>query len=239
MRSSLKQLFVAALASLVIVSCSKQNEATTSGSADLILSNARVYTLNWEEAAPDGELQASAPHDGKQWFPDAEAIVIRDGIIVFAGDNDEALAFGGEDTRVVDLDGATVIPGLIDSHTHVFELGQRIDRVNLVDAATEEEAVALIAERAKNVPEGEWIIGLGWDEGAWADNYPDKHLLTEAVPNHPVLMRGLHGFADWGNQLALDLGNITASTPVPVGGEMRLGMMVSQTACLSIVRLRC
>lgn len=208
---------------LACASCSNQDDTAVSNAADLILSNARVYTMNWDEAAPDGALQASAPHDGQRWHPDAEAVVIDDGAIVFVGSNTEALAFGGADTRIVDLDGATVVPGLIDSHTHVFELGQRMDRVNLVDAATEEDAVALIAERAKSVPEGEWIIGLGWDEGAWADNYPDKHLLTEAVPNHPVLMRGLHGFADWGNQLALDLGNITASTPVPVGGEMRLG----------------
>ncbi|MBT8443764.1 MAG: amidohydrolase family protein [Gammaproteobacteria bacterium] len=190
--------------------------------ADLILSNARVYTLDWPEAGPDGELDPGAPRRADTWHPDASAIVIRGDTIAFVGSDDDALGYRSSDTRVIDLGGATVIPGLIDSHTHVFELGQQIDSVSLVGAATEEEAVRRIAERAKRVPVGEWIIGHGWDEGAWANNYPDKRLLSEAVPDHPVFMRGLHGFADWCNQMALDITGITADTPVPVGGEMRL-----------------
>ena len=191
--------------------------------ADLILTNGRVYTLDWPEAAPDGAVHPAAPHGDGGWRPDASAIVIRGDEIAFVGGDDEALDYSSDRTRVIDLAGATVIPGLIDSHTHVFELGQQIDSVNLADAKTEEEAVRRIAERAKRVPAGEWIVGHGWDEGAWANNYPDKRLLTEAVPDHPVFMRGLHGFADWCNQMALDVTGITADTPVPVGGEMRIG----------------
>ncbi len=207
-----------------IAGCSDSPDTDAASSAtSLLLINARIYTLNWDDAAPDGTLMPDAPHDDNGWHPDAEALVITGKTIVYVGSNEEAMSYRNDQSRIVDLSGATLIPGLVDSHTHVFELGERIDRVNLVDAKTEEAAVALIAERAKNVPEGEWIIGLGWDEGAWADNYPDKLLLSEAVPNHPVFMRGLHGFADWCNQLALDNGGITAATPVPVGGEMRLG----------------
>jgi predicted amidohydrolase YtcJ len=104
----------------------------------------------------------------------------------------------------------------------VFELGAKMERIDLTDIATEAEAVSLAAERAKSVPKGEWIIGAGWDEGAWANRYPDKVLLTEAVPDHPVYMRGLHGFAGWTNQMALDVLGITAETETPVGGEIRL-----------------
>jgi predicted amidohydrolase YtcJ len=129
----------------------------------------------------------------------------------------------GESTRIVDLAGATVIPGLVDSHTHVFGLGRKLDQVGLTDIATEEEAVALIAERAKTVPAGEWVLGAGWDEGAWANRYPDKVLLSEAVPDHPVFLDSLHGFAAWANQAALDAGGINADSEIPVGGEMRLG----------------
>jgi predicted amidohydrolase YtcJ len=105
----------------------------------------------------------------------------------------------------------------------VFGLGALLDQVNLVGVETEEQAVELIVERAKSVPKGEWIVGRGWDEGAWANRYPDKVLLTARVPDHPVFMDSLHGFAGWGNQMALDEAGITAETPVPVGGEMRLG----------------
>ncbi|MGB5449132.1 MAG: amidohydrolase, partial [Woeseiaceae bacterium] len=111
----------------------------------------------------------------------------------------------------------------VDSHTHVFGLGALLDQVNLLGVATEEEAVALIVERAKSVPKGDWIVGRGWDEGAWANAYPDKALLTAAVPDHPVFMDSLHGFAGWANQAALDAAGITAESKVPVGGEMRLG----------------
>ncbi len=188
-----------------------------------MLVNARVYTLDWPDPAGDGTPMPGSPNDEGGWHPDADAVVLDGNAIAYVGRNEDAMKFRDANSRVIDLAGATVIPGLIDSHTHVFELGERLDGVSLVGAKTEEDAVALMAERANSVAEGEWIIGLGWDEGAWADNYPDKRLLSAAVPDHPVYMRGLHGFADWCNQMALDVTGINAATAVPVGGEMRLG----------------
>ena len=115
-----------------------------------------------------------------------------------------------------------MLPGFADSHTHLFNLGQALSRVDLFGVATEEEAVARIAQYAERIPEGQWIVGQGWDEGAWANRYPNKTLLTEAVPNHPVFMRSLHSFAGWANQMALDEAGITAQTSIPRGGEMYL-----------------
>lgn len=212
-------LFLTFLATLAGCQSATEDNGPT---ADLLLTNARVYTLNWQEAEPDGSLAPGAPYGAEGWRPDAEAVAVRGAEILFVGSNDEALALSGPNTRVIDLAGATVIPGLVDSHTHVFELGERIARVDLVGVADEEAAVAMIADRAQVMPAGEWIIGFGWDEGAWANNYPDKALLSAAVPDHPVLMRGLHGFADFVNQRALDETGVSADTPVPVGGQMRL-----------------
>ena len=191
--------------------------------ADLILVNARVYTMDWDDPAPDGTLSTDAPHDERQWHPDADAIVVTGGEITFVGGTADARKYQAESTRLVDLAGATVLPGLVDSHTHVFELGAALERIDLIDIATEEEAIALVVERAKTVPKGEWIVGRGWDEGAWANRYPDKALLTQAVPEHPVFLDSLHSFGGWANQMALDRAGITAQTEVPVGGEMRLG----------------
>jgi predicted amidohydrolase YtcJ len=191
--------------------------------ASLILINARVYTLDWDEPAADGTIMPGAPRDPGGWYPDAQAIAIRDKEILFVGSGVDAMQFEGESTRVVDVGGATVVPGLVDSHTHVFGLGALLDQVNLVGVESEEQAVELIVERAKSVPKGEWIVGRGWDEGAWANRYPDKTLLTAKVPEHPVFMDSLHGFAGWGNQMALDEAGITAESAVPVGGEMRQG----------------
>jgi predicted amidohydrolase YtcJ len=208
----------------LVAGCAEDSgETAKAEDASLILTNARVYTLNWDEPGLDGSVMPNAPHDESGWHPDAEAIALQGGEVLFVGSSDDAMEFKGDSSRIIDLAGATVIPGLVDSHTHVFGLGALLDQVNLVGVATEEEAVALIVERAKSVPKGEWIIGRGWDEGAWANRYPDKAMLTAAVPDHPVFMGSLHGFAGWGNQAAIDAAGIAAETEVPVGGEMRMG----------------
>jgi predicted amidohydrolase YtcJ len=189
--------------------------------ADLLLVGGRVYTFTWPEPDRDGRPADGAPHDAQGWRPDAQAIAIRGERIVFAGQRVDGEAYRGPSTRVVDLKGATVLPGLIDSHVHLPELGASLERVNLVGVKTEAEAVARVEERAKTTPKGEWIVGWGWDEGAWANNYPDMRLLSERVPDHPVILRGLHTFAVWGNRLAFARAKITAATPAPAGGEIK------------------
>ena len=216
-------LFASVLGVFLISVSSQAMAKAASGGADLILTDAHVYTLRWGEPARDGKPAPDAPITNGKWHPDAAAVAIRGGKIVYVGSDKGALALRGKRTRVIDLDGATVIPGLVDSHTHFVELGAKLESVDLTDVATEAQAVAKVAERAKSVPKGEWIFGAGWDEGAWANRYPDKQQLSAAVPDHPVVLRSLHGFAIWTNQAALDAGKITKASPVPVGGEMRLG----------------
>ena len=218
---TVKWMSCAVLALLAACSSETEQQLAAEG-ADLILMNGRVYSLRWDEPAVDGTLAENAPNDGG-WSPDASAVVVKNGEIVYVGDSPEAMNYEGENTRVVDLAGATVLPGLVDSHTHVFGVGAAIERIDLTQVDTEEEAVALVVERAKTTPKGEWILGRGWDEGAWANRYPDKELLSEAVPDHPVFLSSLHGFAGWANQAALDAGGITSETEVPVGGEIRTG----------------
>jgi len=209
---------------IALVACSPESvqQAEKEG-ADLILTNGRVYTLRWGEPAGDGTLAGDAPVDDMGWHPDADAVATKGGDVVFVGSTADALKLKGDSTRVVDLAGATILPGLVDSHTHVFGLGAALERVDLTDVETEEEAVRRVVERAQSTPPGQWIVGRGWDEGAWANRYPDKGLLSQAVPDHPVFLGSLHGFAGWANQRALDEAGITAETEVPVGGEIRLG----------------
>jgi predicted amidohydrolase YtcJ len=188
--------------------------------ADLILVNGRVYTFTWDEPAPDGTPAANAPYVDGAWQADAEAIAVRGGRILFVGSMADVEKYRGPSTEVVDVAGGTILPGLVDSHVHIAGLGANLERVNLMGVETEAEAIDLVAERAATVPEGEWIIGWGWDEGAWADHYPDMRLLSQRVPNHPVYLGGLHGFAVWANRLAFEEANITSATEVPEGGEI-------------------
>jgi predicted amidohydrolase YtcJ len=207
--------------------------------ADLLLVNGHVYSFAWSEPAPDGSPADDAPHGPDGWHPDATAVGVRDGRIVFVGDEDAARGYRGPDTRVEDLAGATVVPGLVDAHVHIANLGAKLEQVDLIGVTTEEEAVRRVVERAASVPAGEWIVGWGWDEGAWADRYPDWELLSERVPDHPVLLRGLHSFAVWGNRLAFERAGIAAGTASPEGGEIRTdaqgrptGILVNQATRL-------
>ena len=208
---------IAAIALVFMAACGQRSSPDP---ADVLLVNARVYTFSWNEPSTDGTLAAGAPHDKDGWHQDADAIAIKNDRIVFVGSNADAESrFHAADVR--DLHGATVVPGLIDAHVHLAELGASLERVNLVGVRDEKDAVDRVATRAATVPKGEWIVGWGWDEGAWASHYPDMTLLSLRVPDHPVVLRGLHSFAVWGNKLAFERARITASTKAPVGGEIR------------------
>lgn len=215
---------IPALAALLLSSttCSPRSDAVEP--ADLVLLNGRIYTLAWNDPDGEGTPAPDAPFDpASGWRPDATALAVRSDTIVYVGDDEGARALVGQGTRILDMAGATAVPGLVDSHTHVVQLGETLSRVDLVGVTTEQEAVERVARWAASVPAGTWIVGHGWDEGAWANRYPDGSLLSQRVPDHPVFLRGLHGFAGWGNRLALERAGIAADTPDPVGGEIRKG----------------
>jgi predicted amidohydrolase YtcJ len=208
-------LFVAALA-VLLAACGPAPQK-----ADLILTGGRVYTLSWPDPTAEGAASAQAPHDANGWRPDAEAVSIADGRILSVGTTTAELVRRTDQTRVIDLRGATVVPGLIDSHVHLANLGAKLDRIDLVGVATEAEAVARVVARAATTPKGEWIVGWGWDEGAWTSHLPDMRLLSDRVPDHPVVLHGLHTFALWGNRLAFERAGITRRTVAPAGGEIK------------------
>ena len=189
--------------------------------ADIILINGRVYTMQWEKSDSDGNISDQAPYENT-WFPDASAVVISGNKITFVGSTSDAISKKNDESQIIDLARAVVVPGLVDFHTHVLGVGAAIERVDLVGVDTEEEMLERVLSRATVTPKGEWIIGRGWDEGVWANRYPDKSLLSKLIPDHPVFLSSLHGFAGLANQKALDAAGITADTQVPVGGEMHL-----------------
>jgi hypothetical protein len=172
-----------------------------SSSADLLILNAHVVTMN-----------------NKQ--PSAEAIAIEGDRITWVGTSEEARRRYPKASRSLDLHGATVLPGIIDAHGHLINLGESLVRLNLKDLATEQEMVARVRERAAKTAPGEWIVGWGWDEGKWASNYPSNKALSQASPRNPVFLVGLHTFAAWANQRALEAAGITKDTLDPENGKI-------------------
>jgi predicted amidohydrolase YtcJ len=152
--------------------------------------------------------------------PRAQALAITAGRITWVGSDKEAQKLFPSAKRTVDIHGATVMPGIIDAHTHLFELGRSLLRLNLKDVTTEEEAVALVRQKAASTPPGDWILGWGWDEGKWASHYPSNEALSRASPNNPVFLVGLHTFAAWANKQAFAVAGITASTKDPDNGKI-------------------
>lgn len=205
---------------LLLTILSACSESIEENDADIILTNGRVYTMRWEAPRNDGTISDEAPIE-TDWTPDANAVVINGNKIGFIGSTPDALKLKGEKTRIIDLAGAVVIPGLVDSHTHVFGVGAAIERVDLIGVETENDMLERVLERAKITPKGDWIIGRGWDEGVWANQYPDNSLLSELIPDHPVFLMSLHSFAGLANQKALDIVGIDNDTEIPVGGEIR------------------
>ncbi len=151
--------------------------------------------------------------------PEVEAMAVGEGYILLTGTTTE-IKKEYPDTEVVDLKGKTVIPGIIESHGHLLSLGQSFLELNLEGIKTPEAAVEMVRQRIEKTLPGEWIIGWGWDEGAWAKNYPDNKALSDVSPDNPVYLRGLHGFASWANDKALKIAGISADSPNPPKGEI-------------------
>jgi predicted amidohydrolase YtcJ len=171
-----------------------------SSNAGLLLLNAHVVTMN--------EKQQSA-----------EAIAVQGERIAWVGSTDEAKR-QYPTARVMDLHGATILPGIIDAHGHLINLGESLVRLNLKDIPTEKEIIEHVKQRAASAAPGEWILGWGWDEGKWASNYPTNQTLSAATPNNPVFLAGLHTFAAWANQRALQLAGINKDTKDPENGKI-------------------
>jgi predicted amidohydrolase YtcJ len=151
--------------------------------------------------------------------PEAEAFAVGGDQFLAVGKSEEIISMYPKTERI-DLQGKTVMPGIIESHGHLLSLGQSFLELNLEGLATPEEVVQKVHDRVKDTPPGEWITGWGWDEGAWAKNYPTNQGLNEISPNNPVYLRGLHGFACWANDKALVVAGITKDTPNPPNGEI-------------------
>ena len=170
--------------------------------ADLVVTNARIHTV--DDARP---LVA--------------AMAIRNGTIIFTGSAREALTLRGVNTRVVDMGGRTIIPGMVDAHAHLLGLGQSLRNVDLVGTKSLDEVIARVVERAKGQPAGAWILGRGWDQNDWSDTrFPTHDALSRALPNNPVWLTRVDGHAGYGNAAAMRAAGVTTATMDPSGGKI-------------------
>jgi len=142
-----------------------------------------------------------------------------DGRIVAAGSDD--LIEEHADARQIDGGGKFVLPGLVDSHGHVSNLGFLTVQLNLTGTPSVDDAVQQIADYAKENPGSSWIEGRGWNQVLWpVKEFPTAAHIDAAVPDRPVYLRRIDGHAAWVNSMALEIAGIDDDTPDPVGGKI-------------------
>jgi predicted amidohydrolase YtcJ len=168
--------------------------------ADVMFTNGNIYTVNEKQ-------------------PKAEAMVVKNGRLVFVGPNEGAKKFHA--ARIVDLRGQTVVPGLTDSHCHIFGIGERELRLNLEGSNTLENFLAKVKARVAQTPKDKWITGRGWIETFWKPpQFPTRQDLDKIAPDNPVFLTRADGHASIANSAALKIANIDQKTPDPFGGEI-------------------
>lgn len=146
--------------------------------------------------------------------------------IQFTDDTIDAIFGEGEElpddaNEIIDGEGRTMIPGLVDAHGHVLSYGLGLLRVDLVGTTTEAEAAERVGEFAEANPELEWIQGRGWNQVLWDSNeFPSAASLDAVVSDRPVWLTRVDGHAAWANSLAMELAGIDTNTEDPVGGQI-------------------
>src|SRR5580765_3996512 len=165
--------------------------------ADLVLIHGHILTVDAKDSA-------------------VQALAIRKGVIVRVGTDAEVLQFAGNapGLRVIDLQGHTATPGLIDTHAHIAPDGVRdLYDVPLADAASVAEIVSRVQSRVATLKPGEWVTGSGWDEGKLAERrYVMAADLDAVSPKNPVWLSHTTGHYGVANSLALKMANISAAT---------------------------
>ena len=152
--------------------------------------------------------------------PHASAIAIRGDRIAVVGDAADVRPLIGAATRVIELRGETVTPGLVDGHCHLSGLGTDLDNISVRGAATPAAAAEVVAAAAKDRP-GEWLIGRGWDQNKWPGQaFPTKDVLDRAIRDRPIELRRIDGHAVWVNSEALRRAKVDRATVDPAGGKI-------------------
>jgi len=164
--------------------------------------------------------------NGKVWTGDpgrpwAEAVAVRGDKIFAVGTTVDVRKLASSAANLVDLGGALVLPGFIDSHTHFLAGGFALKSIQLRAARSREEFVALIAAKARELGKGRWVVNGDWDHQEFSPpELPCKDWIDAVTPDNPVCVNRLDGHMVLANSAALKLAGVTKDTPVPPGGEI-------------------
>ena len=180
----------------------RADAASRSVGADVIIRNARIYTV-----------------DARQ--PLAEAIAIAGDRIARVGSEAQVMPLRGQRTRVIDANHATIVPGLHDAHGHFVELGANLSNLDFRGTTSYQEILEMVRTRVARARPGEWIVGRSWDQNDWASkDWPTHDALSAVAPANPVFLTRVDGHAALVNRKAMEVAGLTAATREPSGGRI-------------------
>ncbi|MCU0635548.1 MAG: amidohydrolase [Gemmatimonadaceae bacterium] len=197
MHHTVSMVVAASTVGALVTACARQPTPP----ASIVLQNAHVWT-------------------GDSTVPRAQAVALRDSVIVFVGDDSGAARFIGPTTRVIDARGALVMPGFIDSHVHPVSGGRELAQCDLNDVPTLDSLKAVVRACAARTPAGQWITGGGYAQPLFVGGRPTAQLLDALAPDHPASLSSSDGHTAWVNSRALAAAGITRATPDPDGGRI-------------------
>jgi len=167
--------------------------------ADLVLKNGRIYTVD----------------ANKSW---AEAVAVVDKQIAFVGENAGVESFIGPDTQMIDLEDKMVLPGFIDSHTHISVVSAEEDGVALDNLPDLDDYLEAIRDYVTKYPNQDVVYGCGWGNEPFPPLGPRKEDLDKVIPDRPASFMSGDGHSLWVNLKTVEMAGITKDTPNPPGG---------------------
>lgn len=196
----MRGVFAAAAGALALLGCTLERRAPVVP-ADLVLRHGVIYTMS----------------PARTW---ADAVAIRDGRVVYVGEDPGVDKFIGLSTSVIDLGGRLVLPGFQDSHAHPISAGLELGEASLYTAKTPAEVEGTIRAYAAQHPDLPWVRGNGWQLPVFPGANPKRELLDRLVPNRPAFLYAADGHSAWVNSKALELAGITKDTKDPPNGRI-------------------
>ena len=197
----MKYKLILPLILLLLIGCETEK-------ADMIIHNGTIYTMN-------------------DLMPTTESVAIRNGKIIALGkyrDLDDLIT---PRTKIINLNGAMMTPGLIEGHGHFYGLGLAKMQLDLSTAESYAELVSMVAAAIDRSTPGEWILGRGWHQSKWSDNadsfikgFQTHDSLSKISPNNPVWLKHASGHAGFANQKAMDIAGVSSETEFGFGGEI-------------------
>ncbi len=192
----------------LVAGCGEAPDSARYPVADLVLTNGNILTVDPTQ-------------------PVVAAIAVTGDRITAVGSVEEIASFVGDATAVIDLEGRTAIPGLIEGHGHYSSFGDSLMILNFRHAKSFAEIVSMVQQAATEASPGEWIVGRGWHQDKWeekedalVEGLPLHDSLSAVTPNNPAMLIHTSGHAVFVNQKAMTLVELGDDTMAPEGGEI-------------------